>query len=182
MVAVGNNQLPVFHLIAHGGQYASIGDLPDAMDDAIFVGDLDVDVFIFVVPALVVLALVLVGIELGVHFAGSAVEHEDLAEVGASRAQQVEAIGFGLGQGLFVAENDMGGILLDATEADEATPFGSQLTSRNREFLGIKIEGRLRILPQNACLAPVLERSRGTGVNIFALAVPGQRLPENNPN
>ncbi len=131
---------------------------------------------------LVVLASVLVGIEQGIHFAGSAVEHEDLAEVGASRAQQVEAIGFGLGQSLFVAENDIGGIFFDATEADEAAPFGGQLTPRNREFLGIKIDGRFRILPQNACLAPVLERSRCTGVNVFALAVRRQRLPENNPN
>ena len=40
--------------------------------------------------------------------------------MGAGGAQQVEAIGLGLGQGLLVAEDNTGGIVLDAAQRDEA--------------------------------------------------------------
>ena len=98
---------------------ARIGDLPDAMDDAIFVGDGDI------------------GIcgsgEQGFDLAGIFVEHENLAEMGAGGAEQVEAIGFGLGEGLFVAEDDTGGIVLDAAQGDEAAAFQFLLTGNREE-------------------------------------------------
>ena len=51
------------------------------------------------------------------------VEHEDLAEMGARGAKQIEAVSFRLGQGLFVAENDAGRIILDAAQSDKAAAF-----------------------------------------------------------
>ena len=55
--------------------------------------------------------------------AGILVEHENLSEMGAGGAQQVEAIGLGLGQRLLMAENDACGIVLDASQADETPAF-----------------------------------------------------------
>ena len=88
---------------------ARIGNLPDAMEDSIFVGDRDI------------------GIggsgEQGFDLAGVFVEHENLAKMGAGGAEQVEAISLGLGEGLFVAEDDAGGIILNAAQGDEAAAF-----------------------------------------------------------
>ena len=52
--------------------------------------------------------------------AGVLIEHEDLSEMRPRGAQQVEAVGLGLGQGLLVPEDDAGRIVLDASQRDEA--------------------------------------------------------------
>ena len=111
-MAVGDDQLPIPHLFLHGGDDRGIGNLPDAVHHVVLVGDLDVGVC---------------GgrrIEQGIHLARSAVEHEDLTEVGSIRAQQVEPVGLRLGQRLLVPEHDAGGIVLDPAERDEAPPLG----------------------------------------------------------
>ena len=117
VVAIGDDEF----FVAHGGadriDQARIGDLPHAMNDSIFVGDRDIG---------------LCGSgEQGFDLAGVLVKHKNLAKVGAGGAEQVEAIGFRLGEGLFVAEDDTGGIILNAAEGDEAAAF--QFLCWNRE-------------------------------------------------
>ena len=48
------------------------------------------------------------------------VEHEDLPEVGAGRAQQIEPVGLRFGQRLFVAKDDLLGVVIKFAEGDEA--------------------------------------------------------------
>jgi hypothetical protein len=66
--------------------------------------------------------------------------------VGAGRAQQVQSVGLGLGQGLLVPEYDAGGIVLDPAEGDEA-PALACLPAPDfpgkLEGLGIAVDGRL---------------------------------------
>ena len=52
--------------------------------------------------------------------AGVGVEHEDLSEVGAGSAKQVEAVAFGAGKSLLVAKDDIGGVFVKLAEGDEA--------------------------------------------------------------
>jgi hypothetical protein len=79
------------------------------MDDSIFVGDRDIGIC--------------GSVEQGFYLARVLVKHKNLAKVGAGGAEQVEAIGFRFGEGLFVAEDDTGGIILNAAEGDEAAAF-----------------------------------------------------------
>ena len=130
------------------------------------------------------------GIEQGIHLASAAVEHEDLAEVGSTGAQQVQPVGLRLGQRLLVAEHDARGIVLDPAECDEAPAFGlgpasrsvSRKVSRNPEGLGIAVDRRLGILAQNAGLAPVLEGRCRPGIDVFGVPIPRQAFPQNNPH
>src|SRR5258708_3477536 len=105
------------------------------------------------------------------------VHHEDLAEVGPVRAQQVQPVGLRLGQRLLVAEDDAGGIVLDPAKRNETPALGllpaSGSVSRNAKGLGITVDGRLRILSQNGCLAPVLEGRCRAGIDVFGVPVPG---------
>src|SRR6202140_3859524 len=109
MVAGGDDQFSVVHLLLDGGDYGRIGDLPNTMHDVIFVGDFNVWSGR--------------GFESGVDFPSAVVKHEDLTKMGARCAQQIEAVGLRLRQGLFVAENHAGGIVLDAAEGDESLPL-----------------------------------------------------------
>ena len=51
---------------------------------------------------------------------GVGVEHEDLPEVGAGGAQQVEPVGHRFGQRLFVAKDDALVVVVEFAERDEA--------------------------------------------------------------
>src|SRR5208283_4227590 len=147
MMSVGDDQVLVAHVGMDGSDDQGIGDLPDAVEYAVFVGDLDVGSCR--------------GLDQDVDFAGSAVQHENLAEMSAGGAQKVQAVGLGFGESLLVAEDDVGGIILQAAESDEASPFdaftGAGDTFRDPEGLGITVDGRFGIMAQDTGLAPVLE-------------------------
>ncbi len=61
--------------------------------------------------------------EKGLNGAGIFIQHKELAKVGTCGAQQVEPVSFGLGQGLFVAEDHVGRIILNPPQGDKAAPF-----------------------------------------------------------
>src|SRR5436190_1088523 len=54
---------------------------------------------------------------------GIAVQHENLAEMGAGRAKQIEAVCFRLGEGLFMAEDNVRRVVLDPAKGDESMPL-----------------------------------------------------------
>ena len=51
---------------------------------------------------------------------GVGVEHVDLLAVGAGGFEEGEAVGFVLGEGLFVAVDDLVGVVVEVAEGDEA--------------------------------------------------------------
>ena len=108
VMAVGDDQLFVAHLFLNRRNHAGIGNLPDPVDDAVFVGHIDGG------------SGVRSGREQGIDLAGIFVEQEKLLVVGTGSAKQVEAVGLGFGESLLVAEDDLGGIILDAAQSDES--------------------------------------------------------------
>ena len=110
MVAVGDDEFLISHRLLNGLDAIGFGDGPEAVNHTIFVGELCCgrrSGFGFSEDG--VDALLRIGIE-----------HEELASVGASVAQEFEAIGFGSGERVFVAEDDAGGIFLETSGTDEA--------------------------------------------------------------
>ena len=107
-MAVGDDQLLVAHLVLNRRNHGRIGDLPDAMGDSVLVGYIDgrSDARSWR--------------EQGIDLPGIFVKQEKLLVVRASGAEQVEAVGLGLGQSLLVAEDDLGGVVLDAAQSDES--------------------------------------------------------------
>src|SRR5580765_5981191 len=102
VVAIGDDQLLVPHLVLDRGDYSGIGDLPDAVGDSVFVGDVNGwfgSGF---------------GSEKKVDFTGILVQQKQLFIVSAGGTKQVETISLRLGQSLLVAIDDLGGIVLDA--------------------------------------------------------------------
>ena len=111
VMAVGDDELLVGH---GGGEQADggrIADAPEAVQNAVLVGDFGVGGTAAVVENLL-------------HAAGRVgVEHEDLAEVRVGGLEQVEAVAFGLGERLLVAEDDLLGVLVELAEGDKAAPL-----------------------------------------------------------
>ena len=109
MVSVGDDE----SLVAHGGvdriDDFGIRNLPDAMQNLIFIGNGNVRLGR--------------GGEERFDLAGVFVKHENLAEVGARGAEKIEPVGLGLGQGLLVPEDDAGGIVLNPAESYESAAF-----------------------------------------------------------
>ena len=169
MVAVGDDEL----LVVHGGDEEAdgggVGDAPEAVKDAVFVGDLGFGGAVLVVEDLF-------------HAAGGiGVEHEDLAEVGMGGFEQVEAVALGLGQGLLMAEDNAIGVVMEAAEGDKAAAFLDYVAARNFEALGIGEDAGVFFLDQDAVLAPLGEIVRGTGVDAFtALGIEELREPEDD--
>ena len=78
------------------------------MQDAVFVGDFEI------VAGACAEEQALRGLS------GIGIEHKYLAEVGAGGAQQVEPVGHGLGQRLFVAKDDALAVVGEFAKGDEA--------------------------------------------------------------
>ena len=129
------------------------------MNDAVFIADIDIG------------AGGSGWIEEGIHLSRTAVEHENLAKVGAGGAKQVEAVRLGLGEGLLVPEDDACRIVLDPAQANKASPFRDRLAAGNLEGLGVAIEGRLWILPQHPGLPPVPKRRGRPGIDILGRGI-----------
>ena len=94
------------------------------------------------------------------------VEHEQLAGVRLRVAKEFEAVDLGTGESLLVAKNHAGGIFFEPAGADKAAADAALLRAGDRVFLRVSIEGRRRILPQNATANPVGERGGGASVDV----------------
>ncbi len=166
VVAVGDEQLLVRHQLADA---LAAGNLPHAVYGAVLVGHL--------------------GqrrrpggfIEQGVHGAGGVgIEHEDLAEVGVGVAQQLEAVLLGAGEGLLVAVNHAGGIVLHRSQRDEA--FAHQVLAGvgDGEFLEIGEDAGLRVARQNAGGGPIVQVARGAGIDVVGVRIARAALAQNH--
>ncbi len=114
VMAVGDDEL----LVAHGGDdevdERRVGELPDAVDDVVLVGNSEVGG--------VVVEAVGAGSE-DQFFGGEGgvgVEHVDLLAVGAGGFEEGEAVGLVLGKGLLVAVDDLVGVVVEVAEGDKA--------------------------------------------------------------
>src|SRR5438445_596534 len=77
-----------------------------------------------------------------------------------------EAVDLGTGESLLVAKNHAGGIFFEPAGADKAAADAALFRAGDRVFLRVSIEGRRRILPQNATANPVGERGGGASVDV----------------
>src|SRR3954454_23612914 len=104
MVAVGDDETLVGHELDDGGDAGGIGNAPEAVLDAVLVVES--------------------GRGFGREFADGIgvafVQHEDLAAVCASSAEKIQAVGFGLREGLFVAMDYVVGVVLQTEESYES--------------------------------------------------------------
>ncbi len=117
-----------------------VGELPDAVDDLVLVGDFEV------------------GGGAGVEdefFGGEGrvgVEHVDLLAVGAGGFEEGEAVGLVLGEGLLVAVDDVVGVVVEVAEGDEAAALLDLVGAGNLVGLGVAVEGGLGFLAEDAFL------------------------------
>ena len=103
-----------------------------------------------------------------------AVEHEELAGVRAGVAKEFEAIGFGAGEGVLVAEDDAGGIFLELAGADEAAAGAALVGAGNGVFLGVGVEAVGVVLLDDSCVDPGLQGGLGAGVDVVFGIVVGE--------
>ena len=126
------------------------------MEDAVLVGD-----FGFGGAAAVVENLL--------HAAGGVgVEHEDLAEVGVGGLEQVEAVAFGLGKGLLVAEDDLLGVVVELAEGDKAAPLLDDFGAGDAETLRVGEDAGVFFLDEDALFAPGAEVAGGAGIDALS--------------
>ena len=157
VMAVGDDELLVGH---GGGQQADRGrvaDAPEAVKNAVLVGDFGLGGAVAVVEDLLDAS------------GGVGVEHEDLSEVGAGGFEEVEAVVFGLGEGLLVAEDDLLGVLVELAEGNKTSPLLHNFRSGNLETLRIGEDAGVLLLGEDALLAPGGEVACGAGIDAFAL-------------
>jgi hypothetical protein len=105
---------------------------------------------------------------------GIAVEHEELAGVRARVAQELEAVGFGAGERVFVTEDDASGIFLEFAGADEAAADAALVGAGNRVFLGVGVEAVGVILLDDGGVDPGLQRGFRAGVHVVLGIVGGK--------
>ena len=126
MVAVGDDEL----LVGHGGEEEvdelGVGELPDAVDDAVLVGDGEVGGWRRVLRVFAVRA----EDEFFGGEGGVGVEHVDLLAVGAGGLEEGEAVGLVLGEGLLVAVDDLVGVVVEVAEGDEAAALADLVWCR----------------------------------------------------
>ena len=108
MVAVGNDQLLIPHLVLNRGNHAGVRDLPDAVCDAIFIGHINGR------------SGVRIRGEQGIDLPGIFVQQKKLFVVNPRGSKQVKAVGLGLGQCLLVPIDDLGGIILHPAQRNES--------------------------------------------------------------
>ena len=152
MVAVGDDELFVGHSAGEQADDSRIVDAPDAVQDAVFVGDFGVGWAGALVEDLFDSA------------GGVGVEHEDLAKMGVGGLEQVQAVAFGLGEGLLMAEDDLVGVFVKFAEGDEAAALLDLVGTRERGSAGSRRRCRVVFLDQDGLFAPGLEVAGGAGV------------------
>src|SRR5689334_7767664 len=130
MMAVGDDQFLLPHGIVNGMQQFVVGDDPETVGYAVLITK-----FGFRGTCL------RFGKNL-VHAAlGIGIEHKKLVGVRLHVAEKFEAIGFGAGERLFVAEDDASGIILEVARADEAATRAALVRAGSCVFLGVGVEG-----------------------------------------
>ena len=152
MVAVGDDELLVGHGAGEQANDGRIVDAPDAVQDAVLVGDFGVGGACTFVEDLFDAA------------GGIGVEHENLAEVGMGGLEQVQAVALGLGEGLLVAEDDLVGVLVKSAEGDEAAAFLDLVGARDAEALGVGEDGGVVLLDQDGLSRATRLKSRAARV------------------
>ena len=118
---------------------------------------------------------------------GVGVEHVDLLAVGAGGFEEGEAVGLVLGEGLFVAVDDLVGVVVEVAEGDEAAAFADLVGSGNGVGLGVAVDGGLGLFGEDAapCASRGGTRRRGCrrcgrfawGRNSWGSVSPGSCLP-----
>src|SRR6185437_3470028 len=78
-------------------------------------------------------------------------------------------------EGMLVPENDAGGIVLEFACAYETAASELQAGSGDGVFLRVGVEGKDRILNDDAFADPALERGRGASVDVVLRRVVGER-------
>ena len=171
VVAVGDDEL----LVGHGGEEEiddlGIGDLPETVDDVVFVGDGEVgrggvwsdhaaDGFAGTAGS---------EDELFGGKGGVGVEHVDLLAVGAGGLEEGEAIGFVLGEGLLVAVDDLVGVVVEVAEGDEAAAFADFGCAGDGVGLGVAVDGGLGLFGEDVVATPLVEGLGGAGVDVVSL-------------
>jgi hypothetical protein len=103
------------------------------------------------------------------------VEHEELAAMSAGGAEQIEAIGFGLGERLLVAMDDVVRVVLETEKSYESiTNVGSAGgIAGNDEALLVGINAGVGILTEYALRAPVAKMVGGAIVDTEGVGVGG---------
>lgn len=101
--------------------------------------------------------------------------------VGARSLQQIQPVGLGLGERLFVSEDHLFGILVQLAQGDEAAPFLHDTASGYGEALRIGEYAGFLFLNQYALLAPRTKIPGRARVDILALfGIEEFRKTENN--
>ncbi len=176
VVAVGDDEL----LVAHGGgdqvDEAGVGDLPDAVDDAVLVGDFEVrGAGVFELTAAGVLVPFDSEDQLFGGEGGVGVEHVDLLAVGAGGLEEGEAVGLVLGEGLLVAVDDLFGVVVEVAEGDEAAALADLGCVGDGVGLGVAVERGLGFFGEDAFGAPVAQVLGGAGVTRCEACSPAGR-------
>src|SRR3984893_6772816 len=141
MMAVGNDQLLVAHLLLDGGNDAGIRNLPDPVRDRVFVGDIDRGDGVWL------------GSEQGIDLSGIFVKQEELLVMRTGGSKQVEPVGLRLGQRLLVPEDNLGGVIFHTSECDES-PALKLASGRGRKGLRIGVKGGRRIRSEDSFGSP----------------------------
>src|SRR6185437_8451916 len=103
-------------------------------------------------------------------------------EVCARGLEQVETIALGLGKRLLVAKDYFCGVVIEASERDEATALQDFAgTARNLKALRIGEDRRIVVGLENALVAPLTKVSRRACVDVVhARLIKEFRQPEDN--
>ena len=153
MVAVGDDQLLVAHRANDQPERMRIRDPGEAMQNPVVVGDLDLRLEVLEEDLFDALRRV-------------GVEHEDLAEVRAGGLQQIQTVALRLGERLLVTKDNLGRVVLQASERDESPAFPHSSAARNLKALRVGKDRGFIVGLQRALLAPFPEVSCGAGINI----------------
>ncbi len=105
---------------------------------------------------------------------------EDLTQVHAGGAEQLEAVRLGARQRLFMRVDASGAELLEADACHEAFP--RKAPSLDLELLVINVDSPRSVLNQDVLVKPLLERQRRPGVAIVVLGIGRILLVENQAN
>ena len=164
MMAVGDDELLILHGFLDGGDAFGFGNDPETVNDIVLIAHFGCGMG--------------AGFDLGENFVDAflvvGIEKEKLAGVGLGVAQKFEAVGFGTGESVFVAENDACGIFLELAGADEAAAGAALAGAGHSVFLGVGVKSGERILDNDAFANPVLNSGGSAEIDVVLRGVAGK--------
>ena len=110
------------------------------------------------------------------------VQHENLPEVSARVAQQLQAVFLGTGQRLLVAIHHARRVILHFAEPDEAHARGALRGIGHGEILKVGVEPGLRVLRQDAVAHPLVQMLRSSRVDVVRRIILGVAFSQNHPH